>query len=101
MLALFGTGMTSVALCVATISDLDERKGLLGFVGGVVYLVVIVVTAAYHIPRNNALDRIDASATGAVDLWNRFLREWVPANHVRTVAALAAATILTIALATA
>jgi uncharacterized membrane protein len=100
MLALMGTGATSVALCVATITDLGDGASLLAFVGGAVYLVVIMLTAAFHVPRNNALDGVDADGSSAAGAWNRYLREWVPANHVRTVAALAAATVLTVALTT-
>ncbi|MGH2475359.1 MAG: anthrone oxygenase family protein, partial [Candidatus Limnocylindrales bacterium] len=49
-------------------------------------------------PRNEALDRVEPSSPDAAGRWSRYLREWTTWNHVRGVAALAAAALLTIAL---
>ena len=38
-------------------------------VGCGLYLVAIVVTAAYHIPRNNALDTVDPDTADAARRW--------------------------------
>ncbi len=54
--------------------------------GAALYLLGdVVLTGAYHVPRNTELERRGTSA-----YWARYLREWVPANHVRAAAALAA-----------
>jgi uncharacterized membrane protein len=98
MLALFGTGATCVALGVVSLTRLGEDGSVLTLVGSAVYLVVIVTTAAYNVPRNDALDRIDPDAASSVATWQRYLSEWVAANHVRTVAGLASAALLTVAL---
>ncbi|MEU4739336.1 anthrone oxygenase family protein [Actinosynnema sp. NPDC023658] len=51
----------------------------------------IVLTAAFHIPRNSALERL-----GTPEYWARYLREWVPANHLRALLSLAAAASFTL-----
>jgi len=64
-----------------------------GWVGAALYVLGgIALTASYHIPRNNALDR-----EGTPAHWERYLREWVPGNHVRAFACLGAASAFTIA----
>ncbi|MGW4115785.1 anthrone oxygenase family protein [Actinosynnema sp. NPDC004786] len=52
----------------------------------------IVLTIGFHIPRNDRLAR-----RGAAEDWARYLREWVPANHVRALCSLAAAASFTLA----
>jgi uncharacterized membrane protein len=96
MLALFGTGALSAALAVWGVLELGEDFGPLLVAGGVLYLVgVIGVTMAYNVPRNDALA---AAGPEDAELWSRYLREWTAGNHVRTVAALAAAAVFTLAL---
>lgn len=52
---------------------------------GLYLLGGVVLTAAFHAPRNYRLEH-----AGSTDYWDRFLREWVPGNHVRALASLAA-----------
>jgi uncharacterized membrane protein len=52
----------------------------------------IVLTGAFHIPRNDELERL-----ATPEYWTRYLREWIPANHVRTLLSLAAAASFTLA----
>jgi uncharacterized membrane protein len=97
--ALFGTALACVVLVVAAFLEWGEAYAVYLLVGGVVYLVgVILLTMAYHVPRNNALAAADPISPDAERLWSRYLKEWTAANHVRTVVPLAAATLLTIAL---
>jgi uncharacterized membrane protein len=53
---------------------------------------------AYHVPRNNALVRVEPTSPDAESHWRRYVAEWTAANHVRVAAGLAAATVLTVAL---
>ena len=53
-----------------------------------------LISAAYHVPRNNALATWGATARGTTDLWQRYLREWTAMNHVRGLAGLASAAAL-------
>jgi uncharacterized membrane protein len=57
------------------------------------------VTIACNVPLNNALDAADPDSEAGAALWARYLRVWTAWNHVRTIACLAAAGLLTAALA--
>ena len=99
MLALFGTGVACAVLVVAAVVEWGEAYAVYLLVGGLLYIAgVVVLTMAYHVPRNDALAAIDPGDAGAADHWNRYARAWTAWNHVRTAAPLASATLLTIAL---
>ncbi len=49
-------------------------------------------------PRNDALARVAPESGEGARYWACYLREWIPGNHVRTLACVAAAALLTIAL---
>ena len=56
------------------------------------YLVgTLGVTIACNVPRNDRLAALAPTAPDAEVIWRRFVREWTLWNHVRTVAAFAAA----------
>ena len=58
---------------------------------------MILPTISYHVPRNEALARVDARSADAESHWTRYLSGWTACNHLRADAALAASTALTIA----
>jgi uncharacterized membrane protein len=94
-----GTAVLCVVLAIASGVQLDEPDAPYALAGSVVYLVgSILLTMGYHVPRNEALDKLDAAGPDAPSAWARYHREWTPWNHVRTVACLAAAALLTVAL---
>ena len=67
--------------------------------GGALYLVgAVLVAIAFNVPRNDALAAVDPKSTDGETYWRRYLSEWTLWNHVRTVAALGAAALLTTAL---
>jgi uncharacterized membrane protein len=67
--------------------------------GGLLYLVgTFLVTMAFNVPRNQALEAASAAAPGSAGLWASYLSSWTAWNHVRTVAALAAAASFTFSL---
>jgi uncharacterized membrane protein len=68
---------------------LDQRWAVYVLTGTALYLVCIILTAAYHLPRNNALALVGPTGPGAVDAWAQYLSSWTGWNHVRTVTALA------------
>ena len=49
------------------------------------------VTAAFNVPRNERLARLDAASRAAADYWPVYVREWQRWNHVRLIASLLAA----------
>jgi uncharacterized membrane protein len=98
MLVLLGTGALSVALIVIAIGRLDEPRTAWVLAGAVVYLVCIVLTIVYHVPHNNRLDAVDASAAGAGEVWLEYFRGWTAWNHVRTLSSIGATASFTVAL---
>ena len=66
-------------------------------VGCVLYLLMIAVTAAYHVPHNDALALVDPNAAGAEPQWRHYLSSWTAWNHVRTVCCAGSAVALTMA----
>ena len=69
---------------------LGEPAALLRLIGGGVYLVSIVLTIAYHVPRNEALDKVDPRSADAAARWSSYASGWTALNHVRTLSAIAA-----------
>ncbi len=66
---------------------------------GVLHLVGVgLLTGLYHVPRNNLLDGLDPSSPEGIAYWATYLEEWVRMNHVRTLAPLVAAFLLTVSL---
>lgn len=99
MTALFAPALACAGLAVAAVADWDARTSALVLAASALYVGgTIAMTAAYHVPRNNDLDALAPDAPGAGEHWRRYDREWSAANHMRTVTAIAAATLLTLAL---
>jgi uncharacterized membrane protein len=99
MLALFGTAVACVVLVVAAFVEWGEPYAVYLLLGGLVYIAgVVILTMAYHVPRNDALAALDPNDPDARHFWSRYVRTWTAANHVRTVAPLASAALFTVAL---
>jgi uncharacterized membrane protein len=99
MTALFGTAAACLLLGVAALFVWQTPGAGYLLIGSLCYLVgTVVVTILFNVPRNDALAGIhEASADGA-RFWTDYVNSWTAWNHVRTVAALAAAASITIAL---
>jgi uncharacterized membrane protein len=60
--------------------------------GALLYLVgTIFVTIAFNVPLNNKLASVKPSSTEGASVWAHYLSAWTSWNHLRTVAAFAAA----------
>jgi len=99
MTALFGTAVASGVVAVWALADWDDSYGPYLLAGSGLYLAgTIGLTMGYHVPRNNALARIEPTNPDAEAHWRRYVADWTRWNHVRVAAALAAAAALTEAL---
>lgn len=58
---------------------------------GVFFLGVFCVTMVFNVPRNNQLEKLNASEPSAFGLWQVYVSEWTFWNHVRTLSAFVAA----------
>lgn len=99
MLVLFGTAAACAALAGWALLAWHEPLAPYLLAGGALYLVgTILPTVVYHVPRNEALARVEPHGPDAESHWIRYLSGWTAWNHVRASSALAAAATLTIAL---
>jgi uncharacterized membrane protein len=99
MIALFGTGMACVGLIVWAVVSFDGWRSALVLASGTLYVAgTIGVTVAFNVPLNERLANVHARSSGAAAIWSEYLTNWTAWNHVRTVAALAAAVLFTVAL---
>jgi uncharacterized membrane protein len=97
-LAFFGTG----GLCVATGATLlfaeTEMSLVPALIGCILYIVgCIGATMVGNVPLNERLAKVDPDDSDAESLWSLYLARWTLWNHVRTVASLAAAACLVMA----
>ena len=77
----FGTAIAGVAAAVLA----EDRS--LPIAAAVLYGVgAILITGRGNVPLNEALDRVDPEAPGAVEVWRLYRERWGRWNAVRTVA---------------
>ena len=94
MAALFGTALASVALGVSALLTLDGPASMYQLVGCTLYVIGLLVTIVYHVPRNEALAGLDPHASDAGGHWRRYVADWTAWNHLRTALSVAAAATL-------
>lgn len=99
MVVLFGTAAACIFLAVSALLKWHQPGAAYLLVGSLLYLVgTVLVTIVFNVPLNDALAKVEPGSTDGVSLWTSYLDSWTFWNHIRTAAALAAATSLTIAL---
>jgi uncharacterized membrane protein len=99
MLALFGSAVAGIAVGVGAALDLDRPGSPLLLAGAAFALVPAAFTIGYHVPRNNALAAFDPSAADAAGVWPTWRSAWAAGNHVRAVAPVIGAALLTVGVA--
>lgn len=99
MLALFGTAVVCIFVTITLLPKWNQPGTAYLLVGSLLYLIGTVgVTIAFNVPLNDALAIAKPDSTDGATLWARYLTDWTFWNHVRTVAAIAAAAVFTISL---
>ncbi len=99
MTALFGTAAACLGLAGWALISMGGAPLALVLIGCALYLVgTIGVTIACNVPLNDGLATLHPQDAGAASRWAEYVAKWTAWNHVRTVAALAAATVLTTSL---
>jgi uncharacterized membrane protein len=99
MIALFGTALACIFLAIFSLLKWHQPGTIYLLVGSLFYLVGTVgVTIACNVPLNDALAIAQPNSSEGAKLWANYLTNWTVWNHVRTVAAIAATTLLTLAL---
>lgn len=96
----FGTGLVSVALAILALADWSRAGSGYLLVGSLLYpLGSILVTMLANVPLNRALAAVEPESAEGAQCWARYRTAWTAWNHLRTVASLAAAAALMLALA--
>ena len=99
MIALFGTALACLFLVVSVLFKWQQSSTAYLLAGSLLYLIgTIGVTIAFNIPLNDALAIIKPDSREGANLWANYLTTWTFWNHVRTIASLVAATLLTLAI---
>jgi uncharacterized membrane protein len=99
MTAFLGTAVACLLLVVSSLLKWNQPGAVYLLVGSLLYLVgTFGVTMVCNVPLNDALATVKPESTDGANLWASYLTDWTLWNHVRTVAALAAAALFTIAL---
>lgn len=95
----FGTAAACAIVIVASLLRWQGASSACLHVGGILYLVgTFLVTVVFNVPMNNALASVAPADIDSTDRWTHYVAKWTAWNHVRTVAALAAAASLIIGL---
>ncbi len=99
MAAFFGTAASCALLAVGSLFWRQDHFDPYLSIGGVIYLVgTVLVTILFNVPRNEKLIDVRSDSVEGTELWSRYVAEWTAWNHVRALASLLAAALLTIAL---
>jgi uncharacterized protein (TIGR02246 family) len=95
----FGTAACCLALVVASLLHWQRPSAAYLLLAGLLYLVgTILVTIVCNVPLNDSLAAVDPMGADAAPTWANYLKAWTAWNHVRAVAALAAAALFTVGL---
>jgi uncharacterized membrane protein len=99
MLAIFGTAAACLFLAISALLNWQQPGAVYLLVGSLLYLIgAVLVTVFFNVPLNDALAIADPNSANATSLWSSYLTHWTNWNHLRTVAALAAAALFTLAI---
>lgn len=86
-----GTALVALGSAVMAVIEVGWVGSGYSILGAAAYLIgSLGLTLAYHVPRNEALARLDPEAPDAVSCWARYRSEWTSGNHARVLASLLA-----------
>jgi uncharacterized membrane protein len=99
MTAFLGTSVACLMLIVFSLLKWQQPNAAYLVIGSLLYLIgTFGVTIAFNVPLNDALAIAKPDNLEGANLWAKYLTNWTFWNHVRTIAALAAAALLTLAI---
>ncbi|MTD14332.1 DUF1772 domain-containing protein [Nakamurella sp. YIM 132087] len=90
MLPLAGAALVGAAAAITAGLDGTAPGRIAAIIGGACGLASGLITASYHVPRNNALGRMSDDATGLA-AWRRYRPGWTRWNSARAAVAVAGA----------
>jgi uncharacterized membrane protein len=98
MVVFLGTALACVGLMLSSYFVWGELFAAYLLVGGGLYLsFAFGLTVVYHVPRNEALARVEADGAEAESRWSGYVSGWTAWNHLRFAGSLAASVSLVMA----
>jgi uncharacterized membrane protein len=99
MTAFLGTAAACLFLAVSALLKWNQPGAAYLLIGSLLYLVgTLGVTMVFNVPLNDALANVKPDSVDGANLWASYLTNWTFWNHIRTIAALAASALFTVAL---
>lgn len=99
MSVFMGTTAACLFLVVSSLVRWQQPGAAYVLAGSLLYVIgTFLVTVVFNVPLNDALASVDPGNPESATFWVRYVSQWTVWNHVRTVAAVAAATLFTLAL---
>ncbi|MBD3886083.1 DUF1772 domain-containing protein [Phormidium tenue FACHB-886] len=99
MTAFLGTGLVCIILTIFMLPNWQQPNVAYLITGSLIYLIgTVLVTMVFNVPLNDALAIVKPDSAEGANLWASYLTNWTFWNHVRTIAALAAAALFTLAI---
>ncbi|RMF21056.1 MAG: DUF1772 domain-containing protein [Cyanobacteria bacterium J083] len=99
MLFFLGAALDCVFLAVFSLLKGNQPGGIYTIAGSLFYLIgTLGVTLAFNVPLNDALAPVKPENAEERHIWQQYLSQWVLWNHLRTIAALTAAALFTLAI---
>jgi uncharacterized membrane protein len=94
----FGTAAVGALATIVSLTRSSPSGAAYLLAGSVLYVLgTVLVTMLFNVPRNNALAAVAPSSPEAARVWAAYVPAWTAWNHVRTIAALVASALFTIA----
>jgi uncharacterized membrane protein len=99
MTVFLGTAVACLGLAGFSLFQWPQHGAIYLLAGSLLYFIgTFLVTIVGNVPLNDALAKVEPTSSEGVQIWATYLTNWTAWNHVRTIAAIAAATFLTITL---
>ncbi|GAA5201174.1 DUF1772 domain-containing protein [Microbacterium jejuense] len=83
LLLFLGSALVALASAIAELIAWQGAVSAWRLVGDVLIIAHFVITGAFHIPRNNAVDRLSPADAADLRTWRTTARQWTIGNHVR------------------
>jgi uncharacterized membrane protein len=98
MTVFLGTAAACFFLAISLLSNWQHPANTYVLLGSLLYLIgTLGVTIAFNVPLNDALAIVKPDSAEGATLWAKYLINWTFWNHVRTIAAIAATVLFTLA----
>lgn len=97
MMFFLGSAAAATVAAAASIRSGHDAKLLIALGAALFVIGCVGVTIAVNVPMNDALAAVDPGSSSGAQLWSDYLTKWTRWNNARTVAAVAATTVLTVA----